>query len=102
MVCFPVGGKSNHSPMWQRDGRVVSLLQKLQIIVENSKLSVVACPQPSLVSEKYMGTRMRMWGALADSKVSPLDMKQALMSDTACQCNNFDLLVCIMLLPWLS
>lgn len=63
------GSTAKGSSMWQRDGRMASLLQKLQIVVDNSKLSVVACPQPSLVSEKFMGTRTRMWGAVADSKV---------------------------------
>ena len=61
---------------------MASALQELAEIVEAGKLSVVICPQPSLVSEKHAGgTRMRMWGAVAHSKVCTLALlhiKQAM------------------------
>lgn len=76
------------------------MLQKLQIVVDNSKLSVVACPQPSLVSEKYMGTRMRMWGAVADSKVRYITSVAILCSVDclACKsaCGSMQLILCAM------
>ena len=55
--------------MMQRDGPLASLLQRLQSTLESGKMAVVICPRASLVSEKYVRTRMRMWGAIAKYKV---------------------------------
>ena len=57
--------------MLQKGSQLVSLLQNLQSTLENSKMAVVICPRAALVSEKYVRTRMRMWGAIAKYKVRP-------------------------------
>ena len=55
--------------MLQENGPLVSLLQRLQATLESGKLTVVICPRAALVSEKYVSTRMRMWGAIAKYQV---------------------------------
>lgn len=53
----------------QQNGPLVALLQDLQTVLETEKMLVVICPRAALVSEKYVRTRMRMWGAVAKYKV---------------------------------
>ena len=53
----------------QENGPLVSLLQTLQATLEDNKMAVVICPRAALVSEKYVRTRMRMWGAIAKYQV---------------------------------
>ena len=55
--------------MLRENGPLVSLLQELQATLETGKMLVVICPRAALVSEKYVRTRMRMWGAIAKYKV---------------------------------
>lgn len=57
------------SGMLQENGPLVSLLQRLQATLDSGKMAVVICPRAALVSEKYVRTRMRMWGAIAKYKV---------------------------------
>ena len=63
----PADAKSNG--MLQGNGPLVSLLQRLHATLESDKMIVVICPRAALVSEKYVRTRMRMWGAIAKYKV---------------------------------
>ena len=53
----------------QENGPLVSLLQMLRSTLEDGKMIIVICPRAALVSEKYVRTRMRMWGAIAKYKV---------------------------------
>lgn len=53
----------------QENGPLVSLLQMLRSTLEDGKMAIVICPRAALVSEKYVRTRMRMWGAIAKYKV---------------------------------
>lgn len=53
----------------QQNGQLVALVQELQAVLETDKMLVVICPRAALVSEKYVRTRMRMWGAIAKYKV---------------------------------
>ena len=57
------------SGMLEENGPLLSLLQKLQATLNSGKMVVVICPRAALVSEKYVRTRMRMWGAIAKYKV---------------------------------
>ncbi|KAL3151781.1 hypothetical protein ABBQ38_012755 [Trebouxia sp. C0009 RCD-2024] len=52
----------------QQNGQLVALVQELQAVLETDKMLVVICPRAALVSEKYVRTRMRMWGAIAKYK----------------------------------
>ncbi len=63
------GTDTRGSAIWQRNSALASLLQKLAQVVDSGKMATVICPRPALVSEKYMGTRMRMWGAISQRKV---------------------------------
>ena len=55
--------------MLQQNGPLAALLQELQATLETGKMLVVICPRAALVSEKYVRTRMRMWGAIAKYRV---------------------------------
>ena len=65
--CICAGVRS--STMLQQNGPLAALLQELQATLETGKMLVVICPRAALVSEKYVRTRMRMWGAIAKYRV---------------------------------
>lgn len=59
------GTDTRGSAMWQKNSSLVSLIQQLARLVDSGKMATVICPRPALVSEMYMGTRMRLWGAIS-------------------------------------
>ncbi|KAL0026270.1 hypothetical protein WJX77_007445 [Trebouxia sp. C0004] len=62
------GTDTRGSALWQSNSTLASLFQKLAQAVSSGRVATVICPRPALVSEKYMGTRMRMWGAISQHK----------------------------------